>query len=203
MDTFLRRFVKKIKGYISEFDRIVFKGCIRPLMYAAGAQNFYYDHAEYGFMSVRLQTRFPYGIQIALNGREWLRRSLNKQGLGCVLHGNKFLHIDDFACARVLRYMGRPVDIDIGIIKTEVPMFGEERIVPPMMIQRIQIHIGQQRTDDAALRRSGLTVHPFPVLQHPALEHLLEVSHHSPISNPLRYARQQSFVRDRVKYRLM
>ena len=35
---------------------------------------FYYDHAVLGFMSVRLQTWAPpYEIQIALNGREWLR----------------------------------------------------------------------------------------------------------------------------------
>ncbi|MDD5482656.1 MAG: winged helix-turn-helix domain-containing protein [Kiritimatiellae bacterium] len=30
---------------------------------------FYYDHPLFGFMSVRLQTWFPYGIQIAFNNR--------------------------------------------------------------------------------------------------------------------------------------
>ena len=43
---------------------------------------FYFDHAEYGFMNVRLQTWFPYHIQIAMNGREWLRRDLEKEGIG-------------------------------------------------------------------------------------------------------------------------
>lgn len=56
---------------------------------------FYFDDPVYGFMSVRLQTWAPYGIQIALNGREWLRRSLDKAGCGYVISGNKFLHIDD------------------------------------------------------------------------------------------------------------
>ena len=196
MDSFVQRFAGKIKGVISGFDRIVFKGCLRPLMLADGAMAFlrsrgvlnkdykvwvmaqsealveaannyarstcgrgitpisscherketiahgrqrelgvksgligvwscveacstykahydaqagfpqlrseysrckhlyfYYDHADYGFLSVRLQTWFPYGIQIALNGREWLRRAL--------MTGT---------CDRVLRYMGRPVD---------------------------------------------------------------------------------------------
>jgi hypothetical protein len=203
MDTFLQRFTGKIKGVITGFDRIVFKGCIRPLLFAEGAMSFfrsrgvlnkdykswvmeqssalvgaadryarsacgrgitpiascherketiahdrqkargmkqgligvwscleacstyracydakagfpqlraeysrckhlyfYYDHRDYGFMSVRLQTWFPYGIQIALNGREWLRRSMDKQAVDYVLHGNKFLHIADYRKAQ-------------------------------------------------------------------------------------------------------
>jgi predicted transcriptional regulator len=51
-------------------------------------------------MSVRLQTWAPYEIQVALNGREWLRRSLDKAGCGYVLCGNKFLHIDDCGLAQ-------------------------------------------------------------------------------------------------------
>lgn len=205
MDSFVQRFAGKIKGVISGFDRIVFKGCLRPLMYAEGAMSFfrsrgvlnkdykvwvmaqsealveaannyarstcgrgitpisscherkekiahdrqrelgvkhglisvwscveacstyrarydaqagfpqlhseysrckhlyfYYDHADYGFLSVRLQTWFPYGIQIALNGREWLRRSLDKHNIPFVLHDNKFLHIADYMRAQKL-----------------------------------------------------------------------------------------------------
>lgn len=63
---------------------------------------FYYDHKEYGFMSVRLQTWAPYGIQIALNGREWLRRSLNKENCEYIVDGNKFLHIEDYDLAQKL-----------------------------------------------------------------------------------------------------
>ncbi len=40
--------------------------------------SFYLDHAQYGFMNIRLQTWFPYHIQICMNGREWLRRSLEQ-----------------------------------------------------------------------------------------------------------------------------
>ncbi len=35
---------------------------------------YYYIHAELGWLSVRLQTWFPFLIQICLNGREWLAR---------------------------------------------------------------------------------------------------------------------------------
>ena len=40
MDSFVQRFAGKIKGVITGFDRIVFKGCLRPLMFADGAMAF-------------------------------------------------------------------------------------------------------------------------------------------------------------------
>jgi hypothetical protein len=61
---------------------------------------FYYDDPVYGFMSVRLQTWAPYEIQVALNGREWLRRSLDTAGCSYIVNGNKFLHIDDYDLAQ-------------------------------------------------------------------------------------------------------
>jgi len=63
---------------------------------------FYFDNPVYGFMSVRLQTWTPYEIQIALNGRQWLRRSLDAAGCGYIVNGNKFLHIDDYDLAQRL-----------------------------------------------------------------------------------------------------
>jgi len=205
METFLQQFGSKIKGVLTGFDRIVFKGCLRHLAYADGAAKFlarrgvlnkdykawmleqsaalvaacekialeqtgervahipslrerkeelaharmrgkgvscglvgvwscvescrtfraafdpgagrprlrpdhgkckhlyfYHNHAEFGFMSVRLQTWFPYGIQIALNGREWLRRGLERRGVAHTAAGNKFLSVGDFAAAQRL-----------------------------------------------------------------------------------------------------
>ena len=61
---------------------------------------FYFDHSEFGFMNIRLQTWFPYHIQVCLNGREWLRRSLEQEKLNFVVHGNKFLHISDYEKAQ-------------------------------------------------------------------------------------------------------
>ena len=63
---------------------------------------FYFDHEDYGFMSIRLQTWAPYEIQIAMNGREWLKRSLDKAGVKYVLDGNKFLDIEDYEYAQQL-----------------------------------------------------------------------------------------------------
>ncbi len=215
MDTLFHRFSGLVKGVIKGFDRIVFKGHIRPIMYAAGMQlflktqgilnkdykdwvktqstaiievarqysqnqcgcdikyisscnerkeelaheqqrktgikkgligiwscveacstyhaifdpfkrypriesknsrckhlYFYYDHCDYGFMSVRLQTWAPYNIQVAINGREWLRRMLDKEGCKYILNGNKFLYIDDYELAQ--RLLDSQLDTDWG-----------------------------------------------------------------------------------------
>ena len=40
MDTLLHRFGDKIKGVIEGFDRVMFKGIIRPIMHAAGMESF-------------------------------------------------------------------------------------------------------------------------------------------------------------------
>jgi len=40
----------------------------------------YYLHPQLGFMNARIQTWFPFHIQICLNGREWLARQLQAEG---------------------------------------------------------------------------------------------------------------------------
>jgi len=54
----------------------------------------YLDHSDYGFMSIRIQTWFPYRIQVAVNGREWLSRQLQHAGIGFERIGNKILHFE-------------------------------------------------------------------------------------------------------------
>ena len=63
---------------------------------------FYFDDSEYGFMNIRLQTWFPYHVQICLNGREWLRRGLEREGIEFIAQGNKFLHLADYQKAQQL-----------------------------------------------------------------------------------------------------
>lgn len=61
---------------------------------------FYFDHPRYGFMNIRLQTWFPYHVQICLNGREWLRRRFEAAGMDFLSRRNKFFHIDDYSVAQ-------------------------------------------------------------------------------------------------------
>src|SRR5512134_2041378 len=63
---------------------------------------FYLIDPELGFMHVRLQTWFPFEIQIYVNGREWLAHQLDKRGVGYDRHENTFLSIDRLDLARSL-----------------------------------------------------------------------------------------------------
>ena len=56
---------------------------------------FYYQHKEFGFMHVRLQTWFPFQIQIYINGREWLAKQLDGKGIGYQRYDNSIVQVDD------------------------------------------------------------------------------------------------------------
>jgi len=68
----------------------------------------YVDHADYGWMNIRIQTWFPYPIQICLNGREWLRRRLEREGIAFRRDGNKFLSLSDYKEAQ--RWLAAQLD---------------------------------------------------------------------------------------------
>jgi hypothetical protein len=63
---------------------------------------FYWMDREFGLMHVRLQSWFPFEIQVWVNGREWLARQLDTAGIGYVRYENTFLEIDDLARAQAL-----------------------------------------------------------------------------------------------------
>jgi len=62
----------------------------------------YYWHRVFGFLSARLQTWFPFAIQICLNGREWLAAHLQRQGVEFRRHDNAFTWLGDPARAQRL-----------------------------------------------------------------------------------------------------
>jgi hypothetical protein len=50
----------------------------------------YQIHPIFCFMHARIQTWFPFAVQICLNGREWLARAMDAAGLGYVRRDNCF-----------------------------------------------------------------------------------------------------------------
>ena len=62
----------------------------------------YEVHPECGFLHVRLRTWFPFDVQVCLNGREWLARQLEREGLSYERYDNCFAHVEDFARAQAL-----------------------------------------------------------------------------------------------------
>lgn len=66
------------------------------------------------------------------------------------------------------------------------PGFGLAPLANPKVEHIMQVDVGQQRTDTAALNRSHLTLHELAILQHPSLEPLLKAA---PRADPLPDAR--------------
>jgi hypothetical protein len=70
----------------------------------------YQIHPQVGWMYARVQTWFPFNIQVGLNGREWLARQMDKAGLRYRQQGNCFVWIEDYQQAQQL--MNRPLEVN-------------------------------------------------------------------------------------------
>jgi hypothetical protein len=62
----------------------------------------YYLDPRFGWMSVRLQTWFPFEMQVYVNGREWLSRRMDQEGLKYQRSDNKILWVEDWQRAQEL-----------------------------------------------------------------------------------------------------
>ena len=63
---------------------------------------FYLVHPVFGLMHLRLQTWFPFLLHVCLNGREWLARQMQAEGLDFTREDNCFTHLADLARAQAL-----------------------------------------------------------------------------------------------------
>jgi hypothetical protein len=70
---------------------------IRPVLTHAKCLHlyFYHQHPTFGLMHLRLQTWFPFQIEICLNGRAWLARQMDRAGLGYQRQDNYFAWLED------------------------------------------------------------------------------------------------------------
>ena len=63
---------------------------------------YYWLDANFGLMYLRLQSWFPYTMQVYVNGHDWLARQMTQRGAGFTQHDNGFLALDDPAQAQQL-----------------------------------------------------------------------------------------------------
>lgn len=72
-------------------------GATRPrLKFAKRPQRvlyYYFFDRSFGLMYVRLETWFPYTVQVYVNGHDWLARQMHKRGLSFVQHDNCFTQL--------------------------------------------------------------------------------------------------------------
>lgn len=62
----------------------------------------YWMHPQWGFMHVRVQTWLPFTLHVCLNGREWLARQMDGEGLAYQRRENCFVWLADVAAAQRL-----------------------------------------------------------------------------------------------------
>jgi hypothetical protein len=65
--------------------RLVPRKCLHVYVYMV--------HPEFGFMNARIQTWFPFNVQICMNGREWLARQLARRHSKFERADNCFTHL--------------------------------------------------------------------------------------------------------------
>lgn len=63
---------------------------------------FYYFHPRFGFLHLRLQTWFPFLVNICLNGRHWLAQQMTRSSLGYEQRENCFSWVEDIGRAQGL-----------------------------------------------------------------------------------------------------
>ncbi len=74
----------------------------------------YWMHPEFGFMNARIQTWFPFSVQVCLNGREWLARQMERVGMKYVRQDNCFPWVE---------HWGRAQRLLAGQLKTPWPQW--------------------------------------------------------------------------------
>jgi hypothetical protein len=63
---------------------------------------FYFEDEQFGFLHVRLQTWFPFQINVCLNGRHWLARQLAAEQIGYLKRENAVVWVADLGRAQEL-----------------------------------------------------------------------------------------------------
>jgi hypothetical protein len=63
---------------------------------------YYFLDADFGLMYVRIQTWFPFTVQVYVNGHDWLARQMQRRHVGFVQCDNAFTQLDDATAAQRL-----------------------------------------------------------------------------------------------------
>jgi len=73
---------------------------------------FYYLDKDFGFMHVKLQTWFPFEIQVYVNGREYLAKQLDKAEISYTRYDNCFTSIGNIEAAQQIsdEFLGKKLD---------------------------------------------------------------------------------------------
>ena len=133
---------------------------------------FYYLDRDFGLMHVRLQTWLPFPIQVCLNGREYLARQLDKEGIGYEKRDNAFSRIDNVPRAQELldRLQTRRWDRFLNTLARRVMPLLHKRSRPQLRPYYWTLRQGEFATD-VVFRSEAALAAIYPDLVNHALRH--------------------------------
>jgi hypothetical protein len=74
--------------------RSMFRKCLHYYLYIR--------HPKFGLLHIRIQSWFPFQVQVCMNGREWLAKQMDEAGIAYARQDNTFGWVEDFAAAQKL-----------------------------------------------------------------------------------------------------
>ena len=130
---------------------------------------FYWQHEEVGFCHLRLQTWVPFQVQICLNGREWLARAMDREGIAYRREGNCFPWIEDVERAQTLMNEQHRTDwkrLCRGLLKRSHPL-GQE-LSRPLRDGYYWTAVESEYATDVMFKNRAALQRIYPTLVHHA-----------------------------------
>jgi hypothetical protein len=134
---------------------------------------FYWEHEEMGFLHMRLQTWFPFSIQVCVNGREWLGRQMDRAGIAYRQEDNCFPWIADMGRAQELMEEQHRTDwakVLEELVKRCHPV--HEEISRPIELGYYWTASQSEYASDVMFRDRGALERIYPPLVHHAVMHM-------------------------------
>jgi hypothetical protein len=131
---------------------------------------FYYEHAKFGFMHLRLQTWFPFQVNVCLNGRHWLGKQLDEAGIAYQKKENTFLRVADMRKAQALLDEQLQTDWprELGLLLDEVHPL-HRRICRPLSLSYYWSASESEYATDVIFRDPESLARLYPGLVHHAM----------------------------------
>ena len=119
----------------------------------------YHIHPVFGFMHARLQTWFPFRVYVYLNGREWLARQMDREGLAYQRRDNSFTWLENVERAQALadQQLQAPWPKVLDAIRRSLHPTHEDIFARHPLAYYWSLHNNEWATDVMFRSRSALT----------------------------------------------
>lgn len=130
----------------------------------------YWMHPVCGFLNARIQTWFPFRIQICMNGREWLARQMDQAGIGYLRQDNCFPWVEDYG--RTQELLNAPLKTEWrplldGIAQELNPLHGQ--MFAKFQVQNYWTVYQHEWAIDVVFRSTDFLRRLYPKLVHHAM----------------------------------